>query len=110
LIAVDRGNLNKLKKALCQFGAPTIDISNFKIPGNFFRMGRSPVQIDIITNADGIDFNESYGRKEKIVADGTEITMLSIDDLIKNKRASGRTRDLADAESLEKWKKKRKTE
>jgi hypothetical protein len=53
LIAVDRGNLQKLRKAFYQFGAPTIEMAHFKVPGNFFRMGRSPVQIDIITNAVG---------------------------------------------------------
>lgn len=108
LIAVDNSNLQKLKKAFYQFGAPTIDMSHFKVPGNFFRMGRSPVQIDIITDAAGIDFKDCYERRKKIIVDGTGITVLSRDDLIKNKRATGRTQDLADAESLEKWKKKKK--
>jgi hypothetical protein len=108
LIAVDQKNLNKLKKALNQFGAPSIDMSHFKVHGNFFRMGRSPVQIDVITDAAGINFKECYARKEDIIVDNTLINVISRDDLIKNKRATGRTRDIADAETLEKWNKKRK--
>ena len=108
LIAVDQRNLNKLKKAFSQFGAPTIDMSLFKEKGNFFRMGRSPVQIDIITDATGIKFKDSYSRRDIIKVDDVEISIISIDDLIKNKRSSGRPQDLADAESLEKWKKNAK--
>jgi hypothetical protein len=45
-----------------------------------------------------------------ITVEGTEIPVISREDLIKNKRATGRTQDLADAQTLEKWKnKKRKT-
>ncbi|MCX7725411.1 MAG: hypothetical protein N2053_01045 [Chitinispirillaceae bacterium] len=38
-----------------EFGAHTIDMSIFKEKGVFFRMGRPPIQIDIITDATGID-------------------------------------------------------
>jgi|WetSurMetagenome_2_1015567.scaffolds.fasta_scaffold671642_1 hypothetical protein len=105
LIAVDQKNLQKLKKALYEFHAPTIDMEHFKKPGNFFRMGRAPVQIDIITEAAGIDIKECYRRRMTINVEGTEILVISREDLIKNKRATGRIQDLADAQTLEKWKK-----
>ena len=104
LIAVDQKNLRKLQKALYEFGAPTIEMDHFKKTGNFFRMGRSPVQIDIITDAAGIDIKECYKRRMTIVVDKTEIPLISREDLIKNKRATGRIQDMADAETLEKWK------
>lgn len=103
LIAVDQANLRKLKKALYEFRAPTIEMNHFKKPGNFFRMGRSPVQIDIITDAAGIDIKECYERRMIVAVEGTEISVISREDLIKNKRATGRTQDLADAQTLEKW-------
>jgi hypothetical protein len=110
LIAVDKNNLKKLKKALYEFHAPTIDMEHFRKPGNFFRMGRSPVQIDIIADAAGIDIKECYKRRMVINVKGTDISVISREDLIKNKRATGRIQDLADAQSLEKWKEiKRKT-
>lgn len=104
LITIDQKNLRKLKKALFEFNAPTIEMEHFKKPGNFFRMGRSPVQIDIITDAAGIDIKECYGRRMIINVEGTEISVISREDLIKNKKATGRTQDLADAQILEKLK------
>lgn len=101
LVAVDDDNLKKLEKALYEFGAPTIDMRHFKEEGNFFRMGRSPIQIDIITDASGIDMKECYSRRNYINVDGVDISLISKEDLIMNKKASGRLRDLADVESLE---------
>ncbi len=101
LIAVDDDNLEKLESALVGFGAPSIEIAHFKEAGNFFRMGRPPIQIDIITEADGIDMDKCYARRETIEIDGIPVSLISKQDLIINKKASGRLRDLADAESLE---------
>ena len=100
LISVDEKNLKKLEKTLYDFGAPTIDMSLFQEPGNVFRMGRSPVQIDVITEASGIDINECYPRRKRIEVEGLSISTISKDDLIKNKESSGRLQDLADAEKL----------
>ena len=101
LVAMDEANLEKLKKALIEFGAPMIDINRFKKKDSVFRMGRSPIQIDIITKASGIDIKECYIRKNIITIDGMDISVISKEDLLKNKRVSGRHRDLADVESLE---------
>ena len=86
------------------FGTPPINIENFKEKGNVIRIGNSPVQIDIINEADGIDINDCYLRKETIFVDGIEIAVISRDDLIKNKMASGRNMDISDAENLSKRK------
>ena len=101
LIAVDDDNLSKLENALNDFDAPYVDVAHFKEKGNCFRMGRSPVQIDIINEADGIDFDDSYKRRNIITIQNVPISVISKEDLIKNKKASGRYRDLADAEDLE---------
>ncbi len=100
LINTDDENLIKLSKALYEFGAPTVDMSNFKIKKYVFRMGRSPVQIDIINSADGIDFNKCFPNKNVIDINGIKVSVISKKDLIKNKTASGRTQDLADVEKL----------
>jgi predicted nucleotidyltransferase len=101
LIAIDDDNLKRLKKALYEFGAPTIDMAHFKEIGNVFRMGRSPVQVDIINEATGVDIKECFARRSIVKVDGVEVSVISKQDLIKNKKASGRNRDLADVESLE---------
>ncbi len=104
LIAIDDANLKRLQKAMYDFGAPTIDMSIFKDKGNFFRMGRPPIQIDIITDASGIDIKSCYSRKAVVVINDLAISVISKEDLIANKKASGRHRDLDDAEILEKGK------
>ena len=101
LVAMDADNLENLQKALLVFGAPPVDMEHFKEKGNVIRMGNSPIQIDIINEADGIDINECYLRKKTINVDDIDIFVISKDDLIKNKRASGRSMDIADAEKLE---------
>ena len=101
LISVDQSNLDKLKKALIDFGAPPVDLEGFKEKGYVIRMGRSPIQIDIINDADGINMNDCYGRKQIINVDGIDISILSKEDLVKNKKASGRSTDIADVEKLE---------
>jgi hypothetical protein len=101
LIAVDNENIKKLQMALRKFGAPTVDDKVFQEKGNVFRMGRSPVQIDIINEASGISFEDCYTRRNMIAVEDIAISTISREDLLKNKKASGRHRDLADAESLE---------
>jgi len=100
-IAIDDDNINHLQKALYCFGAPTVEKSVFQEIGNVFRLGSSPIQIDVINEADGIDFEKCYAKRNIIVVEGLEISVISKEDLIVNKKASGRHRDLADVEFLE---------
>lgn len=101
LISTDEANLQKLQKALNEFGVPSVNTKIFQETGNVFRMGRSPIQIDIINTASGIDIKSCHSRRKMIRIDDIDIAVIAKEDLIKNKRASGRLRDLADAESLE---------
>ena len=101
LIAINDDNLEKLQNVFLDFGAPPIDIERFREDGFVIRIGSSPIQIDIINKADGIDINDCYQRKKTIKIDGIDIFVISLEDLIKNKKASGRTMDIADVEKLE---------
>jgi hypothetical protein len=69
--------------------------------GTVFQIGVAPRRIDIITTASGLDFEEAFRRSMAVDIEGIEIHIPSLADLIRNKRASGRTKDLADAEALE---------
>jgi predicted nucleotidyltransferase len=64
-------------------------------------MGRPPMRIEIINQASGIDINDCYARRNVVNADGIAISLISREDLIKNKKAAGREKDLADVENLE---------
>jgi predicted nucleotidyltransferase len=101
LFANDQENLSKIKKALEKFGAPPVDLEKFEENGYVIRIGSSPIQIDMINSADGIEINDCFKRKKILDVDGIKINIISIDDLIKNKRTSGRLNDLSDADKLE---------
>ena len=53
-----------------------------------------------INEADDIDFEDCYSRKEIITVENIEITIISKADLIRNKKSTGRQADLADVEKL----------
>jgi predicted nucleotidyltransferase len=95
-------NASSLMKALLKFGAPLdkISESDFSSTGVEFQIGNSPRRIDIITSASGVDFERAYLNRQVVVLEGLEVPVISLQDLIANKRASGRTQDLADVEKL----------
>jgi hypothetical protein len=99
-------NASRLMKALAKFGAPLdkISESDFSSKGVVFQIGNSPRRIDIMTSASGVDFEKAHGNKQIVILEGLEVPVISLQDLIVNKRASGRTQDLADVEKLT-WKK-----
>lgn len=72
-------------------------------PDSIIQFGIIPDRIDIITEITGIAFAEAYRNKVKGKIGGPEVFFISPEDLLKNKRAAGRIKDLADAELLEKY-------
>ena len=101
LIAIDDNNLNNLGRALKEFGVPNVDKNLFKEKGNVFRIGRSPIRIELINDVSGIQIDDCYKRRKVILVDGMEISLISREDLIINKKAAGRAKDIADVENLE---------
>ncbi len=63
-------------------------------------MGVPPIRIEIITEATGIDFYECYPSAVGINVEGMEIQFISYQPMVKNKRSTGRLKDMADLESL----------
>jgi hypothetical protein len=96
-------NATKVHQALQQFGAPLegISVAELAEPNLVFQIGIAPRRIDILTSISGVDFDEAYAEKSLIQVDGLFVPTISKALLIKNKRATGRTQDLADAEKLE---------
>ena len=95
-------NSRKIYASLAQFGAPLLDISEttFTEEGIIFQIGIAPRRIDLITHIDGVDFKEAYETKKVIEVDNLRIPFISRDNLIKNKRSTGREKDKLDAEYL----------
>ena len=96
-------NAEAVLRALSRFGAPLHNLTREDLlkDGTIFQTGIAPRRIDIITTASGLQFEPTYRNSISVNIEGIEVRIPSIEDLILNKRSTGRTRDLADAEALE---------
>ena len=99
-------NSEAVLRALQKFGAPLhgLTAKDLQQEGTVFQIGVAPRRIDIITEASGLKFDSAFDHAIATEIEGLIIHIPSIDDLIRNKMASGRTKDLADAEALKKLK------
>ncbi len=98
-----RENSMKVFKALSEFGAPLDEIgpNSFEQKGIMFQIGVAPCRIDIITEISGdIDFQSARNRANQVKIEDISLNILSIEDLIKNKEATGRPKDIEDANRL----------
>ncbi len=73
----------------------------FLEPGNIVRMGFPPMRIEILNQIDGVNFSHCYERRTMGEIDDLKIPIISIADLLENKKASGRPKDLADIDALQ---------
>lgn len=73
-------------------------------PKAVLMLGRPPNRIDLLTWISGREFADCYERRTYQTLDGLTVPMISLEDLIANKKASGRHKDLADVEEFEKRK------
>jgi predicted nucleotidyltransferase len=101
-IAMDRSNAERVVKALAKFGfgdaGATPDL--FLAPGKVVRMGNPPVRIEIISSISGVDFAPCRSRRIDAVLDGVPVHVIALADLVANKRAAGRPKDLNDLSHL----------
>ena len=102
-ILADQENARKVYAALGEFGAPLGEVKpeDFAQDGTIFQIGVAPCRIDVINKIDGVKYAEASPRAIQKTIEGVRVRVISREDLIANKRASGRTKDLADAEILE---------
>ena len=107
LVKADAENAKAVFAALAEFGAPLQGLTpaDFEEPGPFFRIGREPVGVDILTAIPGVDFDAAWARRVEAVFDeetSLRANCISREDLLTAKRAAGRRQDLADVEAIEK--------
>lgn len=95
-------------RALRAFGAPLMDLKeeDFHKPGMVFQIGTEPQRIDILSAISGVAYEDAASRAVRMEVDGLSLKVIALDDLIANKRASGRPKDIVDAMTLEKMKEK----
>ena len=99
-------NAEKLYAALADFGAPlafgNVTPLDFAKNGTIYQIGVEPCRIDIINEIAGVCFSDAYLRARIIDFNGLPVRVISPEDLLTNKKAAGRHKDLADVEILEK--------
>lgn len=95
-------NASNVMKALEDFGFGHLDVSkeDFLNEGMVVQLGYPPNRIDLINSPDGVDFAECYASRIEVDIDGLKISVIDLENLKKNKKASGRLQDLADLEKL----------
>lgn len=95
-------NARRLLAALDEFGFGGIGISEDDLtsPDCVVQLGYPPYRIDLLTRISGVDFELAWGRHIEVVLGGVRVPFISRDDLLSNKRATGRPQDLADVVRL----------
>ena len=101
-IAISRDNAHKTVAALKDFGfdIPELKEDLFLEKERNIRLGVPPLRVELITSIDGVEFSACYKNRNTVTIDDTKINFISLDDLKKNKKASGRYKDLDDLEHL----------
>lgn len=95
-------NARKLIEALARFGFGGLDLTpaDFQSPDRIVQLGVPPVRVDLITSITGVTWEEAVAHRVAGRYGETPVHYLGRDQLIANKRATGRKKDLADIESL----------
>ena len=101
-IKPDSQNGERITTALKDFGFGEIGLSveDFIYPEKVIQLGVPPVRIDIITSLSGVTWDEASAGKMSALYGDTEVHLIGREQFIKNKKATGRKRDIADLESL----------
>ncbi len=101
-------NSARVLAALVRFGAPLGDHGvvrgDLQTPGTVYQIGLPPRRIDILTSLTGLSFEAAWSGRVEVHVAGLSIPFLGRDELILNKRATGRDKDLVDAGLLERHK------
>jgi len=105
LVGADPDNARRVHRALIAFGAPVrahgLTEDDLARSGTVYQLGLPPYRIDILTSIDGVSFEQAWAGRFVVEADGQPVPFLGRAELLMNKRSTGRTKDLADAEALE---------
>lgn len=102
-VRADSQTAPKVFRVLAEFDAPMHDltVADLSAPGIVFQIGVEPSRIDILTSVSGVEFDVAWHNRLVVTIDGMDIPVIGRNDLVVNKRASGRPKDIADAETLD---------
>ena len=95
-------NAARLENVIRSFGFTSLGLraADFQKENQVVQLGQPPNRIDILTSISGVSFEEAWQDRQFGELDGLTVPLLSKDCLIRNKRASGRDKDLEDLKRL----------
>lgn len=101
-IAIEPENARRLIRVFEEFGFGDLGLTmeDFLQEDFVIEVGREPRKIQILTGIDGVTFSECYESRQEIDYEGLRLKLIGKSDLIRNKRASGRPKDIIDLQEL----------
>ena len=102
-IEVSPENAGNILRALDQFGFGSLGLTaaDFLTNDQIVQLGNPPNRIELFTALPGVEFATCYPSRVEIELDGVRVDFIDLENLKKNKRATGRHQDLADLENLQ---------
>lgn len=107
LIEPSPDNASRVVTALEQFGFAGLGITTADLdtPGQILQLGVPPTRVDLLTRIDGVTFEEVWASRVTGTYGQVAVPFIGHDALIRNKTAAGRPQDLADLETLRRFRK-----
>lgn len=98
-----KANAERVLRAITDFGFGSFNltVADLTQEGNVIQFGQPPLRIDLLTTIDGVTFDACYTNRKEVAFDGLTMNFIGYHDLVTNKKATGRHRDLDDVENME---------
>ena len=98
----DNHNAKLIMNALNDFGFGSIGLTSedFAQPDKVVQLGVPPVRIDIITSISGVTWEDAVTNCTNGNYGNVPVKYIGLNEFIKNKRSTGRKKDLSDLEAL----------
>jgi hypothetical protein len=102
LIRTAPENAKRVLTVLDAFGFGSVGISERDLleHGRIIQLGHPPNRIDILTSISGVNFDAAWGSRVPTILADQAVDLIGWHELLQNKRAAGRQKDLADVEKL----------
>lgn len=102
-VSTRANNAARLVQALERFGFGGMGVTadDFTREAGILQLGQPPLRIDLLTSIDGVSFDDCYPARVVIDYEGVATAFIGLEDLKRNKRASGRPKDRLDLDELD---------
>ncbi|RKX81259.1 MAG: hypothetical protein DRP57_12090 [Spirochaetes bacterium] len=101
-IDTSKENVKRIMKSLGEFGFtdPDLSAADFETPDMIIQLGVPPLRIDFVTSIDGVSWSTAWDKKASGSLGDVSVFFIGKNELLTNKRKTGRKKDLADIEAL----------